>query len=235
MSIPPYRVMTLCEICANACGGCSWSRYKVQSPVPGWTAIQREGDVSWTVLDCPEFALEERYRSCYERFLAERVEIPHKGKAEIRRLTDADMEKAMFLYQSGLSDTAIAKEIGISTTAISRWRRQKQLPNNYHLSGWNDRMMLLYGAGLTDEEIAHELGCKKSTVADWRWSHSLPTQSSWSNRTHLRRMRLLEQGLTDEQIAEKEGVFVETIQKWRMGVEYRKLCVAAAEKEPPTA
>ena len=95
MNIPPYRVVTLCEICGNAYGGCSWSKWRVQEPVAGWDAVRREGDVGWTVLGCPQFELEERYRPYYERFLRERVDI-RQAKAEPRpeayRLTEAEQE-----------------------------------------------------------------------------------------------------------------------------------------------
>lgn len=60
---------TICWTCAKACGGCRWSRYKVQQPVPGWTAIPtkvgmqinshgriRRGRIdSFIVLACPEY------------------------------------------------------------------------------------------------------------------------------------------------------------------------------------
>lgn len=227
-------VTTLCDICENATGFCRWSQKGVQKPVHGWTATRQDGDTGWTVLDCPEKRIPERYRLYYEQFLSEQG-ISRKAKSEIQRLSDAEIAEAMRLYQAGLNDTSIGKTMGVSQTLIYNWRRRNHLPNNYHLSGWNDRMMPLYGAGLTDDEISRELGCRKSTVRDWRSSHSLPMQGAWTQKYHLRRLVLLEQGLTDEQIAEKEGVLVETIQRWRMGLEYRKLCIAAAEKEPPTA
>lgn len=62
-----YVPTTLCELCANACGGCRWSRKDVQEPVPGWEAARR--DLPWdgrmlesyVVLDCPEFVGETRH------------------------------------------------------------------------------------------------------------------------------------------------------------------------------
>lgn len=79
---PNYRPATLCEVCANACGGCSWSAYGVQQPVKGWDAIRHDvaandkskGEArqamseSYVVLGCPEFKLEEHHRWAYERF-----------------------------------------------------------------------------------------------------------------------------------------------------------------------
>ena len=64
-----YTVSTLCEVCQNACGGCTWSRYGVQKPVDGWEAIWNDlvsnhGGVSnpffvtmesYVVLSCPQY------------------------------------------------------------------------------------------------------------------------------------------------------------------------------------
>ena len=54
---------TLCWICNNACGRCSWSKdYK---PVEGWKAkptkirFQDIEDDSFCVIECPEFELLE--------------------------------------------------------------------------------------------------------------------------------------------------------------------------------
>ena len=63
--IAPYS--QLCWDCANACGGCEWSRSF--QPVPGWTAapsrrIQNYGETGFKVIDtyritaCPKFTKE---------------------------------------------------------------------------------------------------------------------------------------------------------------------------------
>lgn len=63
---------TLCWSCANACGGCSWSKTgtygrvtRIPAPVPGWTAIpskirdykRREmiEQPGYIVLKCPQY------------------------------------------------------------------------------------------------------------------------------------------------------------------------------------
>lgn len=75
---PGYCPQTLCEVCDNALGGCSWSEKDKQQPVPGWTAVRKDiivGDgksrhltESYAVFKCPEFKLEEHNRWAYERF-----------------------------------------------------------------------------------------------------------------------------------------------------------------------
>jgi len=57
---------TLCWKCKNACGDCSWSDHWEHSPVPGWnaapTVMKNDGrvDVSYIVIECPEFYPEDR-------------------------------------------------------------------------------------------------------------------------------------------------------------------------------
>ena len=63
------RSQTLCWKCNKACGDCSWSEHKNNTPVPGWTAIPTKvklnnnelGD-SYIVIACPEFE-EDRHGS----------------------------------------------------------------------------------------------------------------------------------------------------------------------------
>lgn len=79
LKAPRFVPGTLCDLCGNACGHCSWSRKDVQRPVPGWDAVRRDvpmrfpDDVTvWTesyvVLDCPEFVLEDRSAMYMELF-----------------------------------------------------------------------------------------------------------------------------------------------------------------------
>lgn len=72
--IPQYKASTLCELCENACGGCSWSEHGKQTPVEGWEAIRidvicagradRKLEESYTVLACPEY-VPDRYAERY--------------------------------------------------------------------------------------------------------------------------------------------------------------------------
>lgn len=83
-----YKPRTLCELCANSYGYCSWSEKNVQQPVEGWDAIRHDlctfarkynnGNIvrtmeSYIVLDCPKFELEEHNRWAYEKFDREKI------------------------------------------------------------------------------------------------------------------------------------------------------------------
>lgn len=50
---------------------------------------------------------------------------PKKKRGPARKFTDA---QAFALWQSGMNDTAIAKELGVSQQTISKWRTQLELP-----------------------------------------------------------------------------------------------------------
>lgn len=45
--------VTLCWVCQNCFGGCSWSSEYI--PVEGWKTKPRDGTESYLVLSCPEF------------------------------------------------------------------------------------------------------------------------------------------------------------------------------------
>lgn len=74
---------TLCWTCGRAYGGCSWSRYKVQKPVPGWSAERRDIRIaaelpmveSYLVIDCPLYIADRSEDNCwtpemYDRMIA---------------------------------------------------------------------------------------------------------------------------------------------------------------------
>lgn len=90
-TLPPlFKATTLCDLFANACGGCEWSKYGDMRPVPGWEAIRsdvlssRNGGggaplESYIVLDCPKYHPDEngaRYefnrQSAIDRYMAKK-------------------------------------------------------------------------------------------------------------------------------------------------------------------
>jgi len=94
---PWYVPHTLCEVCANACGGCSWSEKNIQTPVEGWEAVRNDISVndktkgsyregiceSYVVLACPQFELEEQHRWAYERFDPEKARRHAENRASV--------------------------------------------------------------------------------------------------------------------------------------------------------
>lgn len=91
-----YTPRTLCEVCANACGGCSWSRQGEQKPVDGWDAVRHDlqygesaysgqkkefYEESYIVLHCPEFELEPHNEWAYKKFKPENIRATLSSRA----------------------------------------------------------------------------------------------------------------------------------------------------------
>lgn len=53
------------------------------------------------------------------------------------RLAEADEDRRLVLYRRGLSDVAIAKEIGSTPNTISRWRYRRGLTVNEKGAEWD--------------------------------------------------------------------------------------------------
>ena len=90
-----------------------------------------------------------------------------------RKLGDHEL---MRLYKDGLNDSQIARELGVSATAINRWRIK--LDANFKrkkVSKKNESLLMdLWKAGKNDCQIAKIIGCTPSTIWQWRKRNSLP-------------------------------------------------------------
>lgn len=90
-----------------------------------------------------------------------------------RKLGDHEL---MRLYKDGLNDSQIARELGVSATAINRWRIK--LDANFKckkVSKKNESLLMdLWKAGKNDCQIAEIIGCTPSTIWQWRKRNSLP-------------------------------------------------------------
>lgn len=81
-----YCVTTLCEVCRNALGKCSWSEYGRWEPIDGWEAIRNDivipganrKEESYIVLACPEY-VPDKYAEDYP-FDREKAERRAKAK-----------------------------------------------------------------------------------------------------------------------------------------------------------
>lgn len=79
-----------------------------------------------------------------------------------RKLEDHEL---MRLYKDGLNDSQIARELGVSATAIKHWR----IKNGLKVS-----KMDLWEEGKNDCQIAKIIGCTPSAICQWRKRNSLP-------------------------------------------------------------
>lgn len=97
-----------------------------------------------------------------------------------------DHERALALYQQGLSDPAIARELEVPRASVSRWRKAHELEakHRHSLPGVDKRhgksvfdspdIMEAYQNGANDQELARMVGCTKDAARYWRHRRGLP-------------------------------------------------------------
>jgi hypothetical protein len=94
-------------------------------------------------------------------------------------ITPAEHERRVKLYEQGLSDTEMAKIIGIDRSSIGTWRRKAGLArkpkrNSMHTPEQRAARMLLYSLGYSDGRIAREQRVGVNSIEAWRRCHRLP-------------------------------------------------------------
>ena len=88
---------TLCWTCGRAYGGCSWSRYKVQKPVPGWIAERRDIRIaaelpmveSYLVIDCPLYIADRSEDNCWTPEMYDRLIALRRSGASVGEISAA--------------------------------------------------------------------------------------------------------------------------------------------------
>lgn len=91
----------------------------------------------------------------------------------IRGLAAARQSERLNLYNSGLSDAAIAARQGVTKNAVATWRVRRQLPPNLNLHspltpGEEARRTSLFATEMGDRAVAQKLGRSRRAVRDWR-------------------------------------------------------------------
>lgn len=92
------------------------------------------------------------------------------------------MDARRDLYDQGMSDRAIARELGVAShQAITKWRTRTGLPANYDgaaartiTEAINTERKALHAQGFTDREIADQVDSDRNTIRQWRVRNSLP-------------------------------------------------------------
>lgn len=134
--------------------------------------------------------------------------------------------RKMELYQKGMSDGEIARELRISSTAVRQWRVANSLPaytpaETLRLRQMGAQRMELYKAGKSDREIAEVVECSPDNIATWRGKQGLPPHPGKAEGRHVppeqeaMRMELYKQGLTDSQAAKQCGLTTMGFARWR--------------------
>ena len=89
-----------------------------------------------------------------------------------------DEKRALKLYNVGMSDVQVARELNVSSSTIWRWRTELNLPANGTVSA--DRLAL-YNQGLSDVEIAKREGVSPSAICLWRRYYGLKSNRGRSS------------------------------------------------------
>lgn len=105
------------------------------------------------------------------------LDILAKHGLDVRR-KNLEGNELMSLYKDGLNDSQIARELGVSATAIKRWRIKNGLDANFKrkkVSKKNESLLMdLWEAGKNDRQIAEIIGCTPPAIWQWRKRNSLP-------------------------------------------------------------
>lgn len=166
-----------------------------------------------------------------DRYIAEKTNLQeykvrawrekNKLQSNFLKKREFDEKKAMKLYEQGLTDVEIGKELGRSTTTIYNWRTRAGLNANRVTTRLQkekqELRVKLYREGAPDRQIADETGTTLSTVRAWRQYHKLPANDARKEVTYDRALmrQYYMRGMNDCQIAEILGCYSGTVGDWR--------------------
>lgn len=90
-----------------------------------------------------------------------------------------DRERFLILYNQGLNDSQIAKQMGRNHVGIKQVRESLKLPSNFKYKRKFDtnKFLVLYEEGLNDIEISKLLNCSSSSIQEYRTSLNLVTKA----------------------------------------------------------
>ena len=127
-----------------------------------------------------------------------------------------DREIFRSLYDKGMTDSQMAREVGCAKEAVLKWRLGEGLPFHETKAAFDrEKMLVLYRQGLSDAQIARELGCTSKTVTYWRKKKGLPPARKKETVNWKWVRRLYMAGCTDAETAQTVGCHESSIWKWR--------------------
>ena len=151
------------------------------------------------------------------------VKFPMDYKHTDKRLTQDEENKRKHYYNQGLEDEEIAQKCGVHVSAISYWRKSRNLESHYskELTKKLNQRLNLYNQGKTDAELSTTLGISAETVFQWRKKNNLSKNKSKTpiirkKRNHHLKVALYNQGFNDQEMADKLGLTNSTTRAWRI-------------------
>jgi len=130
-------------------------------------------------------------------------------------------EEALQMVRDGVSGTEVAKQLGVSTHTVSKWRKEAGLSgvhNSAFDSTFKEEAMQMIRDGVSGTEVAKQLGVSTHTVSKWRKEAGL-SGIKWSKKYSIENendvIDLLREGKTHSEISSISGIGPKTIRKWK--------------------
>ena len=128
----------------------------------------------------------------------------------------------MMLYEKGMNDSEISREIGKNHATIRYWRNSRGLKSNnviLNLSRYrHEQRLKYYKEGMNDREIGEKVGLASITIFQWRKKFNLPAQKRYTDADEILFWKYYNDGLNDVAIANKFNsklITYHVISKWR--------------------
>lgn len=110
------------------------------------------------------------------------------GCNDVKPVVVPDDDALRKLYDRGLSDPDVGRELGLSTASVYKWRKKNGLPANAEpvatveavsarsqkILDREARQLELYNQGLSDAKIAAAVNTSGQTITNWRKAQGLP-------------------------------------------------------------
>lgn len=139
-----------------------------------------------------------------------------------RSAQELDTDRARALFDSGMTATAIAADLGVHREQVSLWARGEGLTFAGRLKFDHARAREMHEAGSTPDEIATAFGVGVGTVNAWRSKNGLTRGRGASTFDTARACELYDDGYSTRAMAAELGVTASTISKWgqRQGLNF---------------
>lgn len=123
--------------------------------------------------NCPFFAKGDR-------LLTPRVDLDISYPSPNRKKRQPiEHEKALRLYEQGMTDNQISRQLGVREYTVFNWRHRNGLPAQKRHSGPlnYEQVREFFEEGMDDDQIAQELACSAKTIRNWRKREHLPANT----------------------------------------------------------
>ena len=153
------------------------------------------------------------------------------GARKVQRRTplkDRMWPQVLALYQQGLTNSEICRELGLLGPTVGKWLHDegyeshgRQQPGKY--AALYPMFRTLYEQGLTDSEIARRCGLShREIIRNWRKQEGLPSHvrktTARISEVQHQAWALYDKGADDEEIGREVGLSAGTIARWRQNL-----------------